>query len=39
LVAKFIFQTEDWQTDRPKYALFSYKGKTYKKYLGIEDGL
>ena len=40
LVAKFIFQTSDWKTtDRPKYALFSQNGKTYKKYLGIEEGL
>ena len=40
LIAKFIFQTNDWKTtDKPKYALFSYGGKTYKKYLGIEDGL
>lgn len=39
LIAKFIFQTNDWRTDRPKYALFSHNGKTYKKYLGIEEGL
>lgn len=39
LKAKFIFQTKDWKTDRPKYALFSHNGKTYKKYLGIEDGV
>jgi hypothetical protein len=39
LIAKFIFQTSDWKTDRPKYALFSHEGKTYKKYLGIEEGL
>lgn len=39
LKAKFIFQTNDWRTDRPKYALFSHNGKTYKKYLGIEDGV
>jgi hypothetical protein len=39
LVAKFIFQTNDWNNDRPKYALFSHNGKTYKKYLGVEDGL
>ena len=39
LKAKFIFQTNDWKTDKPKYALFSYKGQTYKKYLGIEDGV
>jgi hypothetical protein len=39
LKAKFIFQTNDWKTDIPKYALFSYQGKTYKKYLGIEEGV
>ena len=39
LVAKFVFQTSDWNTDKPKYALFTHNGKTYKKYLGIEDGL
>lgn len=39
LKTKFIFQTNDWKTNRPKYALFSYKGKTYKKYLGIEEGV
>lgn len=39
LIAKFIFQTNDWKTNKPKYALFSHNGKTYKKYLGIEEGL
>lgn len=39
LKAKFIFQTKDWNTELPKYALFSHNGKTYKKYLGIEDGV
>lgn len=39
LKVKFIFQTGDWKTDRPKYALFSHQGKTYKKYLGIEEGV
>ena len=39
LIAKFIFQTNDWNTDKPKYALFTHNGKTYKKYLGIEEGL
>lgn len=39
LKARFEFQTKDWKTDRPKYALFSYNGKTYKKYLGIEEGV
>jgi hypothetical protein len=39
LKVKFIFQTADWKTDRPKYALFSCQGNTYKKYLGIEEGV
>lgn len=39
LKVKFIFQTKDWKADEIKYALFSYKGKTYKKYLGIEEGV
>lgn len=39
LKARFIFQTNDWNTPTPKYALFSHKGKTYKKYLGIEEGV
>ena len=39
LKAKFVFQTNDWKTNIPKYALFSYQGKTYKKYLGIEEGV
>ena len=39
LKARFIFQTKDWQTDKPKYALFTHNGQTYKKYLGIEDGV
>ena len=39
LKAKFVFQTKDWKIDRPKYALFSHNGKTYKKYLGIEEGV
>lgn len=39
LKAKFIFQTKDWQTDKPKYALFTHNGQTYKKYLGIEEGV
>lgn len=39
LKARFVFQTTDWNNDKLKYALFSHNGKTYKKYLGIEDGL
>lgn len=38
LKVQFIFQSHDWKTHGPKYALFSYNGKTYKKYLGIEEG-
>ena len=39
LKVKFIFQTLDWETDKIKYVLFSHGNKTYKKYLGIEDGV
>lgn len=39
LKAKFIFQTSDWKKDTIKYVLFSHNGKTYKKILGIEEGL
>ena len=36
LKAKFVFQTKDWKTGLPQYALFTQNGKTYKKYLGAE---
>jgi hypothetical protein len=39
LKAKFVFQTSDWKKDAVKYVLFSHNGKTYKKILGIEEGL
>lgn len=39
LKVRFIFQTNDWKINKPKFALFSHNGKTYKKYLGIEDGV
>ncbi len=39
LKVRFMFQTNDWKTNKPKFALFSHNGKTYKKYLGIEDGV
>lgn len=39
LKVKFLFQTSDWKGNKIKYALFTHKGKTYKKYLGIEDGV
>lgn len=39
LKVKFIFQTLDWETDAPKYVLFSHNNKTYKKYLGLEEGV
>ena len=39
LKVKFMFQTSDWKNDLPKYVLFTRNGKTYKKYLGIEDGV
>lgn len=39
LKAKFVFQTKDWKTGLPQYVLFTQNGKTYKKYLGIEEGV
>lgn len=39
LKARFIFQTSEWTRGVLRYALFTHKGKTYKKILGIEPGL
>lgn len=39
LKVRFMFQTNDWKTNKPKFALFSHNGKTYKKYIGVEDGV
>lgn len=39
LVAKFIPQSLDWKKESLIYVLFRQNGKTYKKYLGIEEGL
>ena len=39
LKARFVFQTSDWKDGRVRYALFSHNGKTYKKFLGIEEGV
>lgn len=39
LKARFIYQTQEWIKGRMHYALFTYKDKTYKKYLGLEDGV
>lgn len=38
LKVRFIFQTTEWRKGDLLYALFTYKGKTYKKYLGVEPG-
>lgn len=38
LKVRFMFQTEEWEKDAMLYALFTHKGKTYKKYLGMESG-
>lgn len=38
LKARFTFQTSEWTRGTLRYALFSHKGKTYKKFLGIEPG-
>lgn len=34
----FMFQTSEWKAGKLLYALFTHNGKTYKKYLGIEEG-
>ena len=34
LKVHFMFQTEEWEKGALLYALFTHKGKTYKKYLG-----
>lgn len=39
LKARFVFQTSDWKKGNIYYALFSHNGKTYKKFLGIEEGV
>ena len=39
LKAKFVFQTNDWKNTLPKFALFTYNGHSYKKYLGIEENV
>lgn len=39
LKAQFMFQTSEWKKGALLYALFSHQGKTYKKFLGVEDGL
>ena len=39
LKAKFIYQTQEWINGKMHYALFTYKDKTYKKYLGLEEGV
>ena len=39
LKVQFMFQTSEWKKDNLLYALFTHKGKTYKKILGIEEGV
>lgn len=39
LKARFIFQSLDWLHSEGHYALFTYKGKTYKRFLGQGNGL
>ena len=34
-----MFQTSEWKKGDLLYALFTHKGKTYKKILGIEEGV
>lgn len=38
LKAQFVFQTSEWKKGNLLYALFTHKGKTYKKILGVEPG-
>lgn len=38
LKARFTFQTSEWTRGVLRYALFTYRGNTYKKFLGIEPG-
>lgn len=38
LKVAFHFQSKEWKQGDLLYALFSYKGKTYKKFLGVEEG-
>ena len=39
LKVQFVFQTADWKKGDLLYALFTNNGKTYKKFLGIEEGV
>lgn len=39
LKARFNFQTNDWRRGILFYALFTHDGKTYKKFLGVEEGV
>lgn len=39
LKVQFIFQTSEWKETDLLYALFTHNGKTYKKILGIEEGV
>lgn len=38
LKVQFVFNNPEWKKSGLLYALFTHKGKTYKKILGIEDG-
>lgn len=39
LKARFMFQTVEWTRATLIYVLFNHNDKTYKKILGIEEGL
>ena len=39
LKVQFMFQTNDWKKGDLLYALFTHNGRTYKKFLGIEEGV
>lgn len=38
LKARFVFQTSEWTRGVVRFALFTYRGRAYKKILGIEPG-
>lgn len=39
LKARFMFQSKEWQKGSLYYAIFTQNGKSYKKFLGIEEGM
>ena len=39
LKASFIFQSNEWKNGEGHYAIFTHNGKSYKRILGIEQGV